>query len=132
MDDKNQKSVEQKLDAALTELVKTNQNNQGAGACIYTPPSGRPTCLQLTSSQCSAIAGVYIGGPCSNTEIENNKPIGKTDLPDSPIVEQEDIIADDCVCTYGGQTYSKGTIICMGGTQYKCGCNGWVNIGFNC
>ncbi|SDR89524.1 hypothetical protein SAMN05216490_0148 [Mucilaginibacter mallensis] len=38
----------------------------------------------------------------------------------------------DCQCTYGGSTYYQGDQICIGGYQNKCGCNGWVNLGFNC
>ncbi|CEJ70664.1 hypothetical protein BN1195_02992 [Chryseobacterium oranimense G311] len=53
--------------AALLELEKTNENNLASGACIYTPPSGRPQCFQMTPEQCSAIKGVYLGGKCPNT-----------------------------------------------------------------
>ena len=68
-------SQEELLEVLLKELEKTNEDNEAAGACIYTPPSGRPVCLQMTSEQCSAIHGVYIGGPCS--KIKTNEELSK-------------------------------------------------------
>lgn len=67
--------IEDVVNAALLELEKTNQDNLASGACIYTPPSGRPQCFQLTPEQCTAIKGVYFGGKCPNTfdEIDNSQ-----------------------------------------------------------
>jgi hypothetical protein len=132
MDNKNRKSLRQTLDITLAELVKTNQDNENSGACIFTPPSGKSTCLQLTSSQCEAIGGMYIGGSCSEPNIESNKSIGETNNQDSPIVDNEIFDDKDCNCNYGGQTYTKGAIICIGRKQYKCTCSGWSGIGFKC
>ncbi len=122
----NDKDLRDALSLVLAELEKTNVDNPNSGACIFTPPSGRPQCLQLTVKQCQDIKGVYVGGPCSNIDL-NAEIVG-----DSPIVEEEDDSEEDCTCTSEGRTYSKGSTICNGGKQYKCGCSGWYSTGFNC
>jgi len=35
-------------------------------------------------------------------------------------------------CTYQGQEYQKGAEVCMGGSIYRCGNNGWFNTKKNC
>lgn len=58
-------STETVLSTALTLLEEANHAaNAAGGACIYTPPSGRPKCFQLTPQQCAQIGGSYVGGPC--------------------------------------------------------------------
>lgn len=129
----NKDQNEDVLLTALSELEKTNQNNLASGACIYTPPSGRPQCFQMTPEQCSAIKGVYIGGKCTNSSISEFK---ETKEPDSPIIEIQDIkeenLQKDCTCTSGGHSYPKGTTRCINGKWHSCGCDGWVNLGHNC
>ena len=68
---KEKTTVEELLETTLKELEKTNENNAAAGACIYTPPSGRPVCFQMTPDQCSAIHGLYVGGPCSSLDSDS-------------------------------------------------------------
>ncbi|WP_312994318.1 hypothetical protein [Chryseobacterium flavum] len=88
--------------AALLELEKTNENNLASGACIYTPPSGRPQCFQMTPEQCSAIKGTYLGGKCPSTfdeldisnlqqfeNISKGNTVSTQDLP-STVVEKAD------------------------------------------
>jgi hypothetical protein len=66
MDKQNEKAALELLQISLNELEKTNHQVASVGACIFTPPSGRPRCLQLTHEQCEAIKGEYIGGPCGD------------------------------------------------------------------
>lgn len=130
---KNENQDENVILKILLELEKTNEKNLASGACIFTPPSGRPQCFQMTPEQCTAIKGVYIGGKCPNTSIEE---IEETQEADSPIIEIKDIkeenLHKDCTCTLNGKSYPKGTTVCILGKQHSCGCDGWVNLGHNC
>jgi len=58
------------VNALLSELERVNKKFSAAdtGAClISTPGNPTPTCAQLSSAQCSAIGGVYVGGACPGT-----------------------------------------------------------------
>jgi hypothetical protein len=63
----NEKKLQELLEISLKQLEKTNEETLAGGACIFTPPSGRPQCLQLTPEQCAAIKGVYVGGNCPSS-----------------------------------------------------------------
>jgi hypothetical protein len=72
--------------------------------------------------------------------MESNKnlaePIGKTDKPNSPVVENsadnaKASDAGDATCVWNGATYSEGSEICSSGTRLKCFNGSWSNWG-NC
>ena len=70
------------------------------------------------------------------SDFKPSEPIGRSDEPDSPMVDEEP--ADDtgtatASCTYQGSSYSPGAVICINKTQFKCASNGnWVKTGFSC
>lgn len=67
-------------------------------------------------------------------EFYASKAIGKTDLPDSPIIKTGEIETIGAAnCTYKGYTYSPGSKICINNLVHKCGNNGkWFMINKDC
>jgi hypothetical protein len=35
-------------------------------------------------------------------------------------------------CTYNGQTYSHGSVVCQSGTEYRCNDGSWDSLGTSC
>lgn len=128
MENDNLMSLEKTLLDALDLIEKSNSSISTIGACLYTPPSGPVKCFQFTPEQCSAIKGVFIGGDCPKTDAQ--KTIDKTDLPDSPILENTDEL--NYTCNLSGSSYSAGSVVCILGKEHVCGKDGWVNLGKNC
>jgi hypothetical protein len=64
-----------------------------------------------------------------------SRPIGPTDKPDAPFLEEghldEDSTAGD-TCPFGGSEYGIGARICNNHVPYQCTKNGWVKVGTNC
>ena len=65
-----------------------------------------------------------------------SRPTGKSDEPDSPLHDArptgESTATTTATCTYQGQTYQKGAVICINEDQYQCGNSGWFKNGKKC
>jgi len=64
-----------------------------------------------------------------------SEPLGPSNEPESrmvgaPLSSETPIYG--ATCTYQGQSYGYGIVICMGGTQYACGNSGWHNLNTPC
>ena len=67
------KPVNPPLEAVLNLLAAANgaKPSKSTGACIYLPPgSVQPKCFMLTSEQCAAIQGTFVGGQCPTAGAE--------------------------------------------------------------
>ncbi len=64
---------------------------------------------------------------------EKPQSSGASGEPDSPIIEIENLCSEgDSICTYGWQTYSKGTGIGISDNKRNSGADEWIKYGFDC
>lgn len=131
MENDQLKDLEEILLDTLRLIEKSNSSNSSesaVGACLWTPPSGRVQCFQVTPEYCATIKGAFVGGSCPTSDTE--KGIVRSDLPDSPIIETPEDLGK--TCTLDGYSYKLGDYKCILLKLHVCGKDGWVNLGQNC
>ncbi|MDF2455099.1 MAG: hypothetical protein K0R51_1092 [Cytophagaceae bacterium] len=63
---------------------------------------------------------------------EQNKPFGKTDLPNSPLLKADaldSIEEGTALCYWAGHSYYPGTVACLDNISNVCRNGNWVYLG---
>lgn len=74
-----------------------------------------------------------------NKDFVPSPPLGPTENPDSPIVQEADAVStagpqepESSLCFYDNQAYGEGSRICMLGEVHYCSSGSWVRTGLAC